>query len=115
MTEQVDFDSEIARALSEQRGQIVQNIVAGAVNSIQGEIGWKVKEAVAKEVGEWIEKEVLPEVRQQLVARRAEVILQVVAGIEAAFKVGADALAKIAAERLGSSWNVQQLSKALFG
>lgn len=110
-----DFDSEITRALASQRDEIVKSPITTSADAIRQEIGWKVREVVAKQITSWIEAEVIPEVQVQLVQRRAEIIAHISGCVAEAAKLAGEGIKKKAEENISKSWQFSKLTEALFG
>lgn len=109
-----DLDKEIISAITAQKTEIVAGLVKASADAVRQEIGWKIREAVAKEIGSWIEEECLPEVRKQILAKRAELIQHLSDGISESFKVAAAELTKKCTENMARGYHMDQLVKALF-
>lgn len=113
--EEVSLDEEISKALQNRKAEIVKGLVEGAVSSLQRDLGWKVAHATEEHITKFIKEEVLPEVQKNLTARKAEIVTSMLKGIDDALAKASEALTKKAAENLGNSWKMSELTKALFG
>mgnify|MGYP001073871428 CR=1 FL=1 len=109
------LDEQIGAALVKQKDAIVQGLIAGAVSSLQHDLGWKVARATEEHIDKFIKEEVLPDVHKTLEARRNEIVASMVACIDTAINGASEKLMEHAAKNLAQSWNMKKLCEALFG
>lgn len=110
-----DLDQEIMAAVSAQKTEIVAGLIKATADAVRQEIGWKIREAVANEIGKWIESECLPEVAKQLAEKRVEIIQQMHTAITECFKLAGEAAIKKCTDNLARGYHMDQLVKGMFG
>jgi hypothetical protein len=109
-----ELDSEITRALLRQKETIVAGLIEGAVEGIKRDLGWRAGSIAAATIDEFVKNEVVPELNKRLQERKAQVVEQLLAGVEGALNVAGEKLAEACAKNLSQSWNVAKLAEALF-
>jgi len=109
-----NLDDLVAKALVDRKDAIVSGLVAGAIESLQRDLGWRAASAATEAIDVFIKTEVLPALSANLISRKAEIIAALVAGVDASIATASLKLQEQAAKNLSQSWNVSKLAEAMF-
>lgn len=111
----IGIDSQfLIQSLADNREAIKAHVKKVILDGISKQFQWELPQVVTKEVSKFMEEEIVPEIRKQLIADKdliVEAATKAVQGI--AIEVGTS-LQKLAAEQLSNSYKVREIGKALF-
>ena len=108
-------EKQVQKILDEAGEQIKENLKLDFAKAMSDSIRWKLEEETSKVVNEFVVTEIVPEIKKFMVENKEGIIKS---ATTAALTVGdklAAAMIERAIKNLSQSWNVDKLSKEIFG
>lgn len=108
------IEEQIKEKVQAAKPEIVAKATEQAISALQMQLSWHVESQLKELVSEVFEKEILPELREAVLAQKQTIITGLLDGITDVGVEVSKALVAKAVENLQQSWNVSKLAEDLF-
>lgn len=108
-------EDELRAFLDENKVEIQKEVKARAIARLLEEHRWTIGDAISKAVNKFVEDEIIPEVRNELASQKGVIVEGIVKSIAGISDLLAKALTDAAAKNVSTSYNLDKVSKAIFG
>jgi hypothetical protein len=108
-------EDQLREFLEANKADIEATVKERAVKSLLEEHRWTINSQISEAVNKFVEAEIIPVIREELVAQKGAIIEAALKSISTISDSLAEGMLKTAAKNIGDDWRRREIIKALFG
>jgi vacuolar-type H+-ATPase subunit E/Vma4 len=105
---------ELGEMLSQHKERLMKTVEDALFENLKNQLSWSAEAQVKEAVGEFVKKEIVPEIQAYLATHREEIVTQVLGGITECFGLVVGKMTETAVKNLASGYKLQSVMKELF-
>jgi hypothetical protein len=108
-------EEKLREFLEANKADIEAAVKARAISSLLEEHRWTINGQISDAVNKFVEAEIIPAIRDELVAQKGLILEAAIKSISTISDSLAEGMLKTAAKNVGDDWRRREIIKALFG